>query len=114
MITEDKITESFCLADDFCKYLSSELKKYQLSDGKKHRNKPERLSHQPRRRRPQNRNLSGLRIIKTTQQTLNTIKSQISLLSLVLSVCAKIYSSSMFKAFQSFDWNSTSKALSSC
>ena len=44
MITENKITEIFCLADDFCKYFSSELKKYQLSDGKKHRNKPGRLS----------------------------------------------------------------------
>lgn len=44
MITENKITEIFCLADDFCKYFSSELKKYQLSDGRKHRNKPGRLS----------------------------------------------------------------------
>ncbi len=44
MIIENKITEIFCLADDFCKYFSSELKKYQLSDGKKHRNKPGRLS----------------------------------------------------------------------
>ena len=44
MITEDRITEIFCLADDFCKYFSSELKKHQLSDGKKHRNKPGRLS----------------------------------------------------------------------
>ncbi|MBD5244093.1 MAG: transposase, partial [Barnesiella sp.] len=30
MITEDKITEIFCLADDFCKYFSSALKKHQL------------------------------------------------------------------------------------
>ena len=44
MITENKITEIFCLADDFCKYFSSELKKHQLCDGKKHRNKPGRLS----------------------------------------------------------------------
>lgn len=44
MITEDRITEIFCLADDFCKYFSSELKKHQLSDGKVHRNKPARLS----------------------------------------------------------------------
>ena len=44
MITDDKITHIFCLADDFCKYFSSELKKHQLSDGKKHRNKPGRLS----------------------------------------------------------------------
>ncbi len=26
MITDNKITEFFCLADDFCKYFSSELK----------------------------------------------------------------------------------------
>ncbi|MDE5567399.1 MAG: hypothetical protein K2J12_03050 [Muribaculaceae bacterium] len=44
MITEDKVTEVFCLADDFCKYFSSELKKDQLSDGKVHRNKPGHLS----------------------------------------------------------------------
>lgn len=44
MFTENKITEIFCLADDFCKHFSSELKKYQLSDGKKPRNKPGRLS----------------------------------------------------------------------
>ena len=44
MITENKITEIFCLADDFCKYFSSELKKHQISDGKVHRNKPGRLS----------------------------------------------------------------------
>ena len=44
MITEDKIAEMFCLADDFCKYFSTELIKHQLSDGKVHRNKPGRLS----------------------------------------------------------------------
>ncbi len=44
MITEDKITEFFCLADDFCKYFSSELEKHQLTDGKKHRNNSCRLS----------------------------------------------------------------------
>lgn len=31
MITENKITEIFCLADDFCKYFSSELKNIRLS-----------------------------------------------------------------------------------
>lgn len=30
MFTEDKITDIFCLADDFCKYFSSELKKHKL------------------------------------------------------------------------------------
>lgn len=44
MITNDKITEIFCLADDFCKYFSAELKKHEISDGKVHRNKPCRMS----------------------------------------------------------------------
>ncbi len=44
MITKDKITEIFCLADDFCKYFSSGLKKRRICDGKVHRNKPGRLS----------------------------------------------------------------------
>ncbi|RXE63651.1 IS982 family transposase, partial [Muribaculaceae bacterium Isolate-001 (NCI)] len=44
MITENKITEIFCLADDFCKYFSPELKKPQISDGNVQRNKPGKLS----------------------------------------------------------------------
>ena len=44
IITEDKITEIFCLVDDFCKYFSLELKKHQLTDGKKRRNRPGKLS----------------------------------------------------------------------
>lgn len=43
MITEDKITANFCIADDFCKYFSSELKKRQLADGIKHRDKSYKL-----------------------------------------------------------------------
>ena len=46
MITQDKITEIFCIADDFCKEFDLEIKKHQLeqpSDGKK-RNRPCRLS----------------------------------------------------------------------
>jgi len=41
MLTKDKITEIFCIADDFCKELSLEIKKHQLStnNGKKHRNR---------------------------------------------------------------------------
>ncbi len=27
MITEDKVTELFCIADDFCKEFNSEIKK---------------------------------------------------------------------------------------
>lgn len=41
MITKGKTTEMFCLAYDFCKYFSAELRKRQLSDGKVHRNIPD-------------------------------------------------------------------------
>ena len=44
MITNDKITEIFYLAADFCKYFSAELKKHEISDGKVHRNNPCRMS----------------------------------------------------------------------
>ena len=37
MITEGEIIGIFCLADEFCKYFSLELKKHQIADGKKHR-----------------------------------------------------------------------------
>ena len=30
MFTDDKITEIFCLADDFCKFFDSQVKKYTL------------------------------------------------------------------------------------
>ena len=37
MLTEDKIIEIFCMADDFCKNFSQEIKKHQLqpNDGNK-------------------------------------------------------------------------------
>ena len=35
MFTEDKITEIFCLADDFCKVFNQELRTRQLKDGSK-------------------------------------------------------------------------------
>lgn len=46
LITEDKITEIYCLADDFCKLFSNELRKRQFEDGttKKHRNKPNKMT----------------------------------------------------------------------
>ena len=28
MITEDKVTELFCMADDFCKFFDAMMKKY--------------------------------------------------------------------------------------
>jgi hypothetical protein len=41
MLTKDKITEIFCIADDFCKEFNQEVKNHQLepTDGKKHRNR---------------------------------------------------------------------------
>ena len=44
MFTEAKITEIFCLADDFCKVFNQELRTRQLKDVRPHRNKPGRLS----------------------------------------------------------------------
>ena len=36
MITEDKVTELFCMADDFCKFFDAMMKKYTLkSDNKR-------------------------------------------------------------------------------
>ena len=32
MFTDDKLTEIFCLADDFCKFFDSQVKKYTLAD----------------------------------------------------------------------------------
>ena len=41
MLTIDKITEIYCIADDFCKEFAQEFKKLQMlpEDGKKHRNR---------------------------------------------------------------------------
>ena len=47
MLTKDKITEIFCIADDFCKHFAAEMaKKPKLSDddGKYHRNRPCEMS----------------------------------------------------------------------
>ena len=41
MITEDKVTELFCIADDFCKFFDAMMEKYTLKADKKrqyHRN----------------------------------------------------------------------------
>ena len=35
MITEDKVTELFCIADDFCKFFDSMMEKYTLKADKK-------------------------------------------------------------------------------
>ena len=46
LLSEDKITEIYCLADDFCKFYSETVKNNALEepDGKRHRNKSNRLS----------------------------------------------------------------------
>ena len=44
MLSDDKITEIFCMADDFCKFFNETVKKHTIEDGKKHRNKPNRFS----------------------------------------------------------------------
>lgn len=36
MITEDKVTELFCMADDFCKFFDAMMKKYTLKSDNKH------------------------------------------------------------------------------
>ena len=45
MFTEVKITEIFCLANDFCKVFNQELRTRQFQDHNPHRNRSGRLSH---------------------------------------------------------------------
>ena len=47
LLSEDKITEIYCLTDDFCKFYGETVKNNALEepDGKRHRNKPNRLSY---------------------------------------------------------------------
>ena len=35
MITEDKVTELFCIADDFCKFFDAMMSKYTIKEAKK-------------------------------------------------------------------------------
>jgi hypothetical protein len=35
MFTEDKVTEIFCMADDFCRFFDAMMEKYTLRDPKK-------------------------------------------------------------------------------
>ena len=37
MFTEDKVTEFFCMADDFCKFFDSMMAKYTIPTPKKHK-----------------------------------------------------------------------------
>ena len=43
-LTECKVTEIFCIIDDFCKEFSKIEQKSTLSNGKRHRNKPNKMS----------------------------------------------------------------------
>ncbi len=45
MFSESKVTEIYCMADDFCKEFAKVQEKYMVEDKKKrHRNKPNRMS----------------------------------------------------------------------
>ena len=47
MFSEDKVTEIFCLADEFCKFFDTQQEKSMLKapvDDKRHRCKPNRMS----------------------------------------------------------------------
>ena len=45
MFPESKVTEIYCMADDFCKEFTFQQEKYMVEDKKqKHRNKPNRMS----------------------------------------------------------------------
>jgi Transposase DDE domain. len=46
MLSKDKITEIYCIADDFCKEFEEEVKKHQITTdtGKRHRNRSCRMS----------------------------------------------------------------------
>ena len=40
MITEDKITEIYCMADDFCKVFDAQMKKYTIQAQNKRKYRP--------------------------------------------------------------------------
>ena len=45
MFPESKVTEIYCMADDFCKEFALQQEKYMIEDKKtRHRNKPNRMS----------------------------------------------------------------------
>ena len=47
MFSEDKVTEFFCWADEFCKFFDAQQEKSMLDapqDGKRYRRKPNRMS----------------------------------------------------------------------
>ncbi|MGI6884875.1 IS982 family transposase, partial [Bacteroides sp. KG156] len=45
MFSESKVTEIYCMADDFCKEFALQQEKYMIEDKNiRHRNKPNRMS----------------------------------------------------------------------
>ena len=45
MFPESKVTEIYCMADDFCKEFTLQQEKYMIEDKKtRHRNKPNRMN----------------------------------------------------------------------
>ena len=45
MFSESKVTEIYCMADDFCKEFTLQHEKYMIEDNKtKHLNKPNRMN----------------------------------------------------------------------
>lgn len=45
MFSEAKVTEIYCMADDFCKEFTLQQEKYMVEDAThKHRNKPNRMN----------------------------------------------------------------------
>ena len=45
MFSEAKVTEIYCMADDFCKEFALQLEKYQVKENNHtHRNKPNRMN----------------------------------------------------------------------
>ena len=45
MFPESKVTEIYCMADDFCKEFALQQEKYMIGDKKQnHRNKPNRMN----------------------------------------------------------------------
>ena len=45
MFLKSKVTEIYCMADDFCKEFTLQQKKYMIEDkNTRHRNKPNRMS----------------------------------------------------------------------
>jgi hypothetical protein len=52
MFTDDKVTEIYCLVDDFCKLFNDQMKKYMISDDNKPRKRKKVYGHNYRGHHP--------------------------------------------------------------